>query len=310
MLHVFSLSITLPCYLPALCLLPSLHHRLIEDSDSVPGMMLSNCCAETDLHNQTVRRKMGLLGKQLFLKLLACFWTICPHSLHSFVFSAVLSALMSYQCIDIDVWTTLPAFGDVMYTCFLRAELMFLFCYRCLCYRYKSIEHLTSSSSINVFTCSLMHWAFPRHRAHFYKPCKLYTLNPTDFQNYVQILCPNEDKRFSTLCGQCIKLLINEAANEIHAENIINVTPVAVWASLPENAASANATLNVRAQIKAEQKCWGYHAHTTKIDAERVRQQARQLGLWNSVMCLVEEQENTADRHRNYWKQRRWTVLP
>lgn len=106
-------------YLPVISqhyLLPSLHHWLIEDSDSVPGMMLSNCCAETDLHNQTIRGKMGHLGKQLFLKLLACFWTICPHSLHCF-----LTALMSYQCIATDVWITIPtAFGDVMYTWYTR----------------------------------------------------------------------------------------------------------------------------------------------------------------------------------------------
>lgn len=154
-----------------------------------------------------------------------------------------------------------------------------------------------------------MHLAFPCI-VHTYKSLNCKNETPQTLKNMSKYICPNEDKRLSTLCGQCIKLLIDEATNEVHAENIINVTPVAVWASLPEDAASANAALNGRAQIKAEQKCWGYHAHTTKIDAERVRQQARQLGLRNSVMCLEEEQENTADRHRNYWKHRRWTVLP
>lgn len=113
----------------------------------------------------------------------------------------------------------------------------------------------------------------------------------------------------TTLHGQCSRGPAGEASNEVHAENTINVTPVAVWASLPEDAASANAALNGRAQIKAEQKCWGYHARTTKIDAERVRQQARQLGSRSSVMCLVEEQEDTADRRRNDWKRGRWAGL-
>lgn len=96
--------------------------------------------------------------------------------------------------------------------------------------------------------------------------------------------------------------------NVVHAEKIINLIPVGLWASAPEDAASANASVNGRAQIKAEQKCWGYHAHTTKIDAERVRQRAKQLGLRWSVMCLVEEQENNADGHRNDGKQSRWSA--
>ena len=91
-------------------------------------------------------------------------------------------------------------------------------------------------------------------------------------------------------------------------KNILNMTPVAVWACAPEDAASANAALNGRAQIKAEQKRRGYHAHTTKIDAERVRQRARQRGSRWSVMCLVEEQENTADGHRNDGKRSGWAA--
>lgn len=84
--------------------------------------------------------------------------------------------------------------------------------------------------------------------------------------------------------------------------------PVALWASALEDVASANAAVNGKAQIKAEQKCRGYHAHTTKIDAERVRQWAKQLGLRYSVMCLVEEQENNADGHRNDGKQSWWST--
>lgn len=51
----------------------SLRHRLTGDIDLIPGMMLSNCRSETDLHNQTVGGKMGHVGKQLFLSVLAWF---------------------------------------------------------------------------------------------------------------------------------------------------------------------------------------------------------------------------------------------
>lgn len=74
----------------------------------------------------------------------------------------------------------------------------------------------------------------------------------------------------------------------------------------PEDAASADAAPNGGAQIKAEQKCWGYHARTTKIDAERVRQRARERGSRCSVMCLVKEQANTADGHGKRWKTERY----
>lgn len=118
--------------------------------------MLSNCRAETDLHNQTIGGKMGHVGKQLFWSLLACFGTICPHVPHLFVFrSNFLIAWTS--CRRSQVGTISSACFlemTVMCTCFLRAEPMLLFCYRCSGYRYKSIEHSTSSTSINTFTCS------------------------------------------------------------------------------------------------------------------------------------------------------------
>lgn len=81
--------------------------------------------------------------------------------------------------------------------------------------------------------------------------------------------------------------------------------PVAVRAPAPEDAASASAALNGWAQIKAEQWCWGYHAHTTKIDAERVRQRARQHRSQYSVMCLVGEQGEYCWRTREWWKTER-----
>ncbi len=128
--------------------LPSITDWLTEDTDLIPGMMLSNCRAETDLHNQTIAGKMGHVGKQLFL---ACLGAICQHIPY-----------LSYKC-------SLLLEMSVMCTCFLRAELM-LFCYGCSGYRYKSIEHSTSSSSINTFACSLDAPSLSPHRADFYKP--------------------------------------------------------------------------------------------------------------------------------------------
>lgn len=81
--------------------------------------------------------------------------------------------------------------------------------------------------------------------------------------------------------------------------------PVAVRAPAPEDADSASAALNGWAQIKAEQWCWGYHAHTTKIDAERVRQRARQHRSQYSVMYLVGEQGEYCWRTREWWKTER-----
>lgn len=46
---------------------------LSEDTDLIPGMMLSNCRPITALRNQTVGGEMGHVGKQLFLSALACF---------------------------------------------------------------------------------------------------------------------------------------------------------------------------------------------------------------------------------------------
>lgn len=86
-------------------------------------------------------------------------------------------------------------------------------------------------------------------------------------------------------------------------KRITNMTSDTVWAPGREEASGA---WNGGAQIKAEQKCWGYHARTTKIDAERVRQRAREWGSHYSVMCLVREQENTADGHENDGKKTQW----
>lgn len=61
----------------------------------------------------------------------------------------------------------------------------------------------------------------------------------------------------SSECLLSYKVINTESShnppNEVIAEDIIDVTPVAVGASAPEDAASANAALNGWAQIKAEQ---------------------------------------------------------
>lgn len=74
MLHVCSLSITsLLSGTLSFAFCPSaLHHRLTEDSDLIPGMMLSNC-AETDLHNQTIKGKFGSFGKTVVLETTGMF---------------------------------------------------------------------------------------------------------------------------------------------------------------------------------------------------------------------------------------------
>lgn len=57
--------------------------------------------------------------------------------------------------------------------------------------------------------------------------------------------------------------------------SVLKWIPFAVRACVPVDAAAVSAALDGKAQIKVEQKCWGYHAHTTKIDAERVKRRAQ-----------------------------------
>lgn len=69
---------------------------LSEDTDLIPGMMLSNCRPITALHNQTVGGEMGHVGKQLFLRVLACFSNNMSTRAWVFVSSALCPvALMS-----------------------------------------------------------------------------------------------------------------------------------------------------------------------------------------------------------------------
>lgn len=166
-----------PCYLSALSLPsfpPSQTHSLTEDADLIPGMMLSNCHPETDLHNQTIGGKMGHVGKQLFLSLLAWFFEQYVHAHRILLFSqrsprctreqsVHTRRSLSYKC---DLFLEM----SVMWTCFLRAESVLLFCCRCSGYRYKSIEHSSSSSSINTFTCSPDARSLSSHTADFNKP--------------------------------------------------------------------------------------------------------------------------------------------
>lgn len=71
-----------------------------------------------------------------------------------------------------------------------------------------------------------------------------------------------------------------------------------MWAGVPVDAAAVSAALDGKAQIKVEQKCWGYHAHTTKIDAERVKWRARQHRLEDGRedVCAGKEQKKTDRR--------------
>lgn len=72
-----------------------------------------------------------------------------------------------------------------------------------------------------------------------------------------------------------------------------------MWAGVPVDAAAAvNAALDGKAQIKVEQNCWGYHAHTTKIDAGWVKRRARQHRLEEGRrdVCAGKEQKKTDRR--------------
>lgn len=84
--------------------------------------MLSNCRAETDLHNQTIGGKMGHVGKQLVLSPLACFGTVCPHMLYF-----LTDELSMHRCRCLSYKCCLFLEMSVMCTCFLRAELICYF---------------------------------------------------------------------------------------------------------------------------------------------------------------------------------------
>lgn len=79
----------------------SLRHRLTGDIDLIPGMMLSNCRPETDLHNQTIGGKMGHVGKQLFLSVLAWFlnsMSTHTHTHASHLFFSEMASSMHRCC--------------------------------------------------------------------------------------------------------------------------------------------------------------------------------------------------------------------
>ncbi len=148
------------CCLPAISqfvvsfILLSIMDSLTEDTDLIPGMMLSNCRPETDLHNQTIGGKMGHVGKQLFWSLLAWFLNNMSTRTVFICFSLCKDELSVHRCCYLNYNCCLFLDISVMCTCFLRAALVLLFCYRCSGYRYKSIKH-SSYSSINAFRCSL-----------------------------------------------------------------------------------------------------------------------------------------------------------
>lgn len=78
--------------------LASIIDSLTEDTDLIPGTMLSNCHPETDLHNQTIGGKMGHEGKQLFLSLPA--WFRNNMSAHTVIICFLGNCVIApiYQC--------------------------------------------------------------------------------------------------------------------------------------------------------------------------------------------------------------------
>lgn len=60
--------VTSQLFVSSLLCRPSILDRLMEDTDLIPGMMLSNCRAETDLHNKTIGVESGSRGKTVVLE--------------------------------------------------------------------------------------------------------------------------------------------------------------------------------------------------------------------------------------------------
>lgn len=107
----------------------SLRHRLTGDIDLIPGMMLSNCHPETDLHNQTIGGKMGHVGKQLFLSVLAWFLNSMSTHTHTHTLVICFSQKWPHQCTGAAIWAVSAAcFGrlSVMCACFLQAGVVIL----------------------------------------------------------------------------------------------------------------------------------------------------------------------------------------
>ena len=107
----------------------SLRHRLTGDIDLIPGMMLSNCRPETDLHNQTIGGKMGHVGKQLFLSVLAWFLNSMSTHTHTHTLVICFSQKWPHQCTGAAIWAVSAAcFGrlSVMCACFLQAGVVIL----------------------------------------------------------------------------------------------------------------------------------------------------------------------------------------
>lgn len=110
---------------------------MTEEVDLIPGMMLSKRRPKTHLRNQTVGGEMGHVGKQLFWRR-----RLSEQYVHT---SAIF--ICSLSCCRLDARGRVVVLSElcflVVHKCFRR---------RCSGYRYKSIEHSSSSSSTQ--TCS------------------------------------------------------------------------------------------------------------------------------------------------------------
>lgn len=121
-------------------------------------------------------------------------------------------------------------------------------------YRYKSIEH-RFYSSINVWVFSGLQLSFRTHRKTLFvkyatiPACNNLKITSTSWKE-AQKMCLNHWNALR-ITDMCLKAVVYSHTHTHPCRKSINVTPIA---PAPEDAASARAALNARAQIKTEQQ--------------------------------------------------------